>query len=292
MNEVANLSNLTLQQLEYLVQSSDALTRAEAANRLGVTPSALTQGLGELERRVGLPLFERRGRRISLRPDGEEVLAYAQRVVADTRDLARWIESRRSGIFGSVRLGAIDAVAVYHRADAIRAFWTAHPKIDLRLTVAPSGSLLDSLIRGDLDVVVLVEPDEIPDHVRTEFLFEEELFVYAPRNAEVGNPGSWGPWVSFTPGSHTRRIVETALSRAGARFDVVAESNQPEVLREMVHLGVGWTVLPSIQAETGVDPLTPVLSIPTAFRRLVLAQRTGFSSDTTVEALVEALRHS
>ena len=60
----------------------------------------------------------------------------------------------------------------------------------------------------------------------------------------------------------------------------------------MVHLGVGWTVLPSIQEETGVDPLTPVLSIPTAFRRLVLAQRTGFSSDTTVEALVEALRHS
>ncbi|HJO20216.1 MAG TPA: LysR family transcriptional regulator, partial [Acidimicrobiales bacterium] len=84
------LPNLTVQQLEYLVAAADAPTRAAAAAGLGVTPSALTQGLAELERRVGLPLFERRGRQTLLRPDAAEVLAHARRVVAATRDLARW----------------------------------------------------------------------------------------------------------------------------------------------------------------------------------------------------------
>ena len=66
------LPNLTVQQLEYLVAAADAPTRAAAAAGLGVTPSALTQGLAELERRVGLPLFERRGRQTLLRPDAAE----------------------------------------------------------------------------------------------------------------------------------------------------------------------------------------------------------------------------
>ena len=55
--------NLTVQQLEYLVAVADAPTWAVAASVMGVTPSAMSQGLAELERRVGIPLFERDGRR-------------------------------------------------------------------------------------------------------------------------------------------------------------------------------------------------------------------------------------
>ncbi|HAZ55973.1 MAG TPA: LysR family transcriptional regulator, partial [Acidimicrobiaceae bacterium] len=77
------LPNLTVQQLEYLVAAAASPTRAAAARGLGVTPSALTQGLAELERRVGVPLFERQGRQTRLRPQATEVLAHARRVVAE-----------------------------------------------------------------------------------------------------------------------------------------------------------------------------------------------------------------
>ena len=81
-----HLPNLTVQQLKYLVAAADAPTRAAAASGLGVTPSALTQGLAELERRVGLPLFERWGRHTELRPQAAAVLAHARRVVAAMGD--------------------------------------------------------------------------------------------------------------------------------------------------------------------------------------------------------------
>ncbi len=283
------LPNLTVQQLEYLVAAADAPTRAAAARELGVTPSALTQGLAELERRVGLPLFERRGRRTLLRPDAAEVLAHARRVVAETRDLARWAEGRRTGASGRVRLGAIDAVAVHHRAARIRAFRTAHPDVDLHLTVAPSGPLLDALGRGDLDVAVLVEPATPPVGIDAVPLLDEPLLLYAPDGTRVGDPSTWGPWVAFPAGSHTRHVVAAALAGLGARFEVVAESNQPEVLREMVRLGVGWAVLPPVQAESGAEPLAPARRTPLATRRLVVARRAGAPSDAALDALVAVL---
>ena len=283
------LPNLTVQQLEYMVAAAASPTRAAAAAGLGVTPSALTQGLAELERRVGVPLFERHGRQTRLRPQAAEVLAHARRVVAETRDLARWAETRRSGIAGTVRLGTIDAVAVHHRADAIRRHQRVSPDLDLRLTVAPSGALLDSLRVGDLDLVVCVESADPPVGIDTVICLEEPLHAYAPDGAAVGTPATWGPWVTYPDGSHTRSVIAAGLIAVGAPFEVVAESNQPDVLREMVRLGMGWAVLPETQAEAGVESLERVRRLPIGVRRLVVARRSGAPPDAAVEALATVL---
>ncbi len=283
------LPNLTVQQLEYLVAAAASPTRAAAAAGLGVTPSALTQGLAELERRVGVPLFERHGRQTRLRPQAAEVLAHARRVVAETRDLARWAETRRSGSAGTVRLGTIDAVAVHHRADAIRRHRRVSPDLDLRLTVAPSGALLDSLRVGDLDLVVCVESADPPVGIDTVICLEEPLHAYAPDGAAVGAPATWGPWVTYPDGSHTRSVIAAGLMAVGAPFEVVAESNQPDVLREMVRLGMGWAVLPEAQAEAGVESLERVRRLPIGVRRLVVARRSGAPPDAAVEALATVL---
>jgi len=291
------LPNLTVPQLEYLVAAAGSPTRAVAAASLGVTPSALTQGLAELERRVGVPLFERTGRTTRLRPQAAEVLAHARRVVAETRDLARWAENRRSGSAGTVRLGTIDAVAVHHRADAIRRHRRSVPDVDLRLTVAPSGALLDALLVGDLDLVACVDPTTPVPGIDTRPLLIEPLHAYAPigspdgasGGAAVGSPATWGPWVTYPTGSHTREVIASALAALGAPFAVVAESNQPEVLREMVRLGLGWAVLPEVQASTAAEPLARVRRRPVAERRIVVARRADVPGDAAVDALVDAL---
>lgn len=283
--------NLTVQQLEYLVAVSRADTWADAAAAVGVSPSALSQGLAELERRVGVTLFERDGRRRRLAPDAAEVLAYAEAVVARTHDLARWVDARRAGRSGRVRVGMIDAAAVHHFSDALRRFRRDRAEIDLHLTVAPSGSLMDDLRRAALDLVVCVEPVEPVTDVAWTPLLEEPLRVYAPdARAGARPPREWGPWVTFPEGATTRAVVAAAVARAGAPFEVVAESHQPEVLREMVRLGLGWTVLPVVQAESGDAPMTPARVRPIAERRLVLARRTDTVADAAVDALAAALR--
>ena len=278
------LLNLTVQQLAYLVAAADHETFSEAASSLGVTTSALSQGLAELERRLGLSLFERQGRRQLLREETNEVLAYAQRVVADTRDLGRWVGAAQGGGVGRVRVGMIDAAAVHHLHDEMTSFRAQYPEVDLRLVVAPSGELLDQVRRGDLDLVVIVDPEHV-DGLDVTPVVTESLVVVAPAGQDIGAPNTWGPWVLFPRGSRTRQLIERALVTRGAVVDVVAESHQPDVLREMTRLGMGWSVLPDSQSgrEVGEDPVV------VAERHLVLVRPSARSANPAADQFVLAL---
>lgn len=286
----APLPNLSVQQLEYLVAVSRSATWAEAAAAVGVTPSALSQGLAELERRVGVKVFDRQGRRRVLTDAGEEVLAHATVVLARTADLARWATGVRAGTAGEVRIGMIDAAAVHHLSPVLRRFRQDHPKVQLHLRVAPSGAVLADLVAALIDIAVCVAPPQPVEGVRTTPLFSEEMRIYAPPDADrQAPPRDWGPWVTFPPGSHSRRLVSAALARVGADFRVVAESHQPEVLREMVAMGIGWTVLPVSQAESGPRPMVPVRRQPLAERTLVIARRADSITTPAVDLLSAAI---
>jgi DNA-binding transcriptional LysR family regulator len=283
------LPQLSTQQLEYLVAVADADTWAEAAAALGVTPSALSQGLSQLERRIGVPLFNRDGRRRVPHPGAGPVLSYARRVVGDTRDLARWARAVSGGEPGQLRVGMIDLAAVAHFGPTLQRFRREHPDVDLHLAVAPSGPLSEQLLAGQMAVAVIVEPVLNRGQLALTPLLRDQLGLYAPEGAEAGSPASWGPWVTFPSNSHTRQLIGRKLSELGATFDVVAESHQPEVLRGMVVLGMGWTVLPVAQAETGPSPLRRAQPEPLMSRQLVVAQRHGANPDAMAQRLISRL---
>jgi DNA-binding transcriptional LysR family regulator len=283
------LLQITTQQLEYLVAVADAPTWADAATALQVSPSALSQGLSQLERRIGVPLFDRQGRRRVLHPLASEVLAYARRVVAETRDLGRWAESANGGRAGQLRVGMIDIAAVALFGSTLHRFGRRRPDLDLHLAVAPSASLCQQLLAGELALAVVVEPPRNTGELQLTPLLEDELAVYGPRGLPTTQPEGWGPWVTFPASSHTRQLVAGRLAERGARFDVVAESHQPEVLREMVSLGMGWTVLPVLQAEAVPNPLQRAWPEPLMSRRLVVARRQGAFANPAAAALLDDL---
>lgn len=264
---------LTTQQLEYLVAAEQASSSADAAQSLGVTPSALSQGLSELERRLGLPLFEREGRRRVLTDYGREVLDYAQRIVGLTADLAQWAETAQKGETGRVSIGLIDVAAVHHFASSLIRFRQSRPDADLHLTVDASAALVEHVRSGRLDAAVVVEPVEPIDGIVVEPLLSEKMAVYPPPGTTVGHPSTWGPWVAFPASSYTRRLVTRSLRAAGATYDITAESHQPDVLRAMVALGLGWAVLPVVQAETEPAPLKRAKAAPVWNRSLVIVRR-------------------
>ncbi|MDH3682115.1 MAG: LysR family transcriptional regulator [Acidimicrobiia bacterium] len=281
--------HLSTQQLDYLVAVADAPTWADAAADLGVSPSALSQGLSQLERRVGVPLFDRDGRRRVLLPSAQPVLAYARTVVAQTRELSRWATAVRAGERGRLRVGMIDLAATVHFGATLQRFVQARPEVELHLAVAPSADLSAQLLAGDLSLAVIVEPAVNTGELELIELTEDDLAVYGPTNGHDVPVGEWGPWVTFPVGSHTRTLVAERLAELGARFEVVAESHQPEVLRSMVALGMGWTVLPVLQAETAPNPLRRARPAPIMSRRLVVARRRGAVADGLTDAFLAEL---
>ncbi len=288
-SKVLPLPNVTVAQLEYLVAAVDAPTWARAAADLAVSPSALSQGIAELERRIGLTLFEPSGRRRVATHDAGPVLDHARRVLAQTRDLVDWANQVRRGDIGTLRVGMIDAAAIDHFADVLRRFRDDHPAIDLHLVVAPSGELLEQVRRGQLDLAVGVRPGDGGADLTITPVLDEPLYVYGPPGGTRVAPRDWGPWVTFPMGSSTRAVIIDALRSAGAPVEIVAESNQPDVLREMTRLGLGWTVLPAARAERGPTPLAPSRKRPLTSRSLVVARRSTALPHPSADALEAAL---
>lgn len=276
--------------MAYLVAVVEEPTWALAADRVGVSPSALSQGLSELERRLGVGLFESRGRRRVLRSSALPVLAHARRVLALTRDLVDWSDLVRHARQGRVRLGLVDVAAVVHFPGVLSVFRSERPDVVLTLSVAPSAELLAGLRDGDLDLVVCVEPPQRHDGLEIEELRREPLAVMAPLGTTIGAASTWGPWVTFPSNSHTRQLIVSALAELGARPAIAAESHQPDVLIQMVRLGLGWTVLPTSFPSSA--PPQVVIGPQVVERVLVLARRAESISDPAAEELARRLRQA
>ncbi len=282
------LANVSVSQLEYLDAALEHATWKDAAAAVGVSASAFSQGIAELERRLGVTLFDRQGRQRTARPEATVAAEHATRILAEHRSLARWAEETREGGVGQLTIGMIDTAAVHHFGDALMAFRSVHPDVALRLLVQPSASLLERLHAGEVDAVVCVQPDPSPK-LQIVPLLTEALHVYAPPGVAAGPPATWGPWVSFPSDSRTRALVGRSLRPRGIAFNVVAESSQPAVLREMVQLGMGWTVLAAVDAEREPHALRRVVEAPVAERVLALCRRSDRQPAAALERLIEVL---
>jgi len=160
------------------------------------------------------------------------------------------------------------------------------PEVALSISVAPSAGLIADLRRGALDLIVCVEPGEHPPGVTVTRVLSEPIVVIAPSGTEIGSPETWGPWVLFPDGSHTRASTMEALRALGADRAVVADSHQPSVVRAMVRLGMGWGAL---SRSPGGDA-HGLVEGPELFRRhLALMRRDHSPLDPAAVALTELI---
>lgn len=297
MNDVTSpdaVPALHLQQLAYLREVGRTRTFTEAARRLGISQPALSQSLAELERRLGATLFERQGRRRALTEAGHEAVRYASAVLGRTAELRAWLAALQSGTRGTLRLGLIDAAALYLLPDAIRAFRAAYPEVALHVTVDTSRALLAGLERFETDLVVVVGPS--PAHLEAQPLTSEPLYLYGPLHASPDADPATGEWALYPGGSQTRAAIDAGLSRQGVQPLVTLESGNPQVLRQVVALGLGWAVLPAAIAESGEPPLrraaAPFDDAPVAVRDIVAVQRPHQRADARAEAFMHLARAS
>ncbi len=277
----SNPLNLHLHHLAYLreVERSGSLT--EAAESLHLSQPALSQSLREIERRLGEPIYEREGRSRRLTPAGEELLAFAVEVLAQAEDLTRRLESRRQGKRGRLRVGMIDAVSLYVLPEVVRRYRVDRPDAELVLTVAPSEQLLLSLERYELDLAFAVGPVQNPKLQAVE-IRREALMIYAPVESR-GRRLDDVDWILYPPGSRTRALIDESFAQQGLRPRVTLETGSPEVMRQLVSLGLGWSVLPEAVAEGGSPALRRVQKKALCGRSLMAFRRASAPRDPLVE---------
>ena len=149
---------ITLRQLRYF----EALARTQhfgmAADQCAVTQPALSMQVKELERELGVELVERRGNSVVLTLAGQEIAERAETILRQVRDLSDLARQHQGVLSGPMRLGIIPSVAPYLLPSILTEMEQHYSALDLQIRETQTDLLVDELLRGDLDVVLIALP--------------------------------------------------------------------------------------------------------------------------------------
>jgi LysR family hydrogen peroxide-inducible transcriptional activator len=169
---------ITLRQLRYLTALARHRHFGRAAEDCAVTQPALSMQVRELEREIGAQLVERRTGDIALTETGLEVAQRAEHILAAARDLVDF--ARHRGVLtGKLRLGIIPTLAPYVLPQLLPRLQSAYPELRLEVRETQTKTLLEELVGGNIDAVVLALPADRAD-VETLQLFDDAFLLALP----------------------------------------------------------------------------------------------------------------
>jgi LysR family transcriptional regulator, low CO2-responsive transcriptional regulator len=226
----ATLKNATLKQLRVFSAVARHLSFARAAEELRLTAPAVSMQIKELETEVGLPLFDRSSRKVSLTMVGEYVLAYTQRVLAAMRD-AEDMVARFRGLKTGVLDVAMVSTAKYFLPRLLVRFRDEHPGIEVRLQVGNNREEVVALMReGSVELAVMGRPPQ-------NWPSRAEPFAMHPHSlvTSVEHPFARMEKVSARSLMTEGFIVRESGSGTRAAFDEYMEAHQmmPRIVMQM-----------------------------------------------------------
>jgi DNA-binding transcriptional LysR family regulator len=252
-----------------------------AAQELGVPQSTLSRGVTRLEEDLGVALFARHGRTVSLTPAGRTFLASAERALAAVEAAAESVRSDADPATGKVAFGFLHTLGWETVPSLIRAFRAEHPGVRFALVQNYGEAMLERLAGGGLDLC-LTSPIPGPAEraargLAARRLDEQRLRLVVPddhrlavrkrvRLAEAADE----PFVTLEPGYGMRRILEALCAQAGFSPRIAFEGEEAETIRGLVAAGLGVALLPPPAIpRPGVRELT--VTAPRAVREIGLA---------------------
>lgn len=237
-------------QLTYLVALAQHRHFALAAESCQVTQPALSAGLRELEKELGITIIRRDRRFIGFTPEGERVLAWARQTLASMDGLRQEAEFAKSAAGGHLELGAVPSSLQASMLLTV-AYRHVVPELRLGLHSLSTRSILQRVKRRELHLGITYV-DQIPQQTfEIQPLYSERYVLVAGRHAGRRlNPSmSWQeaarlPLCLFSREMHNREIIDEAFQHAGVAPRVIVETNTISVLYAMVHTGEMCSVMP------------------------------------------------
>lgn len=250
---------VTLRQLRYFETLSRTRHFGMAASQCAVTQPALSMQIKELEQELGISLVERRGNTVALTLAGQEIAARAGAILTQVRELTDFACQQRGVLTGPLRLGIIPSVAPYLLPSLLNGVAMHHPSLDLLVRETQTDTLVEELVRGDLDAALLALPVS-HGQLESMALFDDRFLIAVQAQAAAG----WSP-----DNLHTRMMRERlllleeghCLRDQALQFCQIANVQARKALgaaslttiMQMVAAGHGITLLPELCAAAEVD---------------------------------------
>jgi len=264
--------NITFRQLRVFSEVARLGHMGRAAEALHLTPPAVSMQIKELESQVGLPLFDRIGRSLSLSTAGEYFLVHARRLLADLKDTEHAMARLRKLEHGVLTIGLV-STAKYFVPHLLARFNLEHPGVEVRLRVAANREeLVSHMQAGDADLTIMGRPPKDLD-ARAEVFAPHPLVFIGPVGHPLGarsGPEADGAWpaqalaahglIAREPASGTRAAMDAYLAAQRVQPRVVMEMPSSETIKQAViaGMGIGFLSLHTVGLELRHGLLRPL----------------------------------
>ena len=243
----------TLRQLQYFIAVAENGTVSGAAQALSISQSSVTEAVKELEADLGVTLFERHSRGLSITHDGHQFLRHATNILTQVSDARRTFADKKDEMAGSLNLGVTSLVAGYVLSDLLRRYRRAHPGVDVS-AIEDNGSYLEHLlIGGELDIAVMTISN-LRDRMalQAEIIETSAYRLWLPLGHRLGGADiisvkdiAQEPLIMLTV-DEIEENTGKLLTALGAKPHVAFRTRSVEAVRSLVATGAGVALLPDL----------------------------------------------
>jgi DNA-binding transcriptional LysR family regulator len=243
----------TIRQLQYFVAVAERGTVSGAAQNLSISQSSVTEAIKELESDLGVQLFDRHARGLTITHKGQQFLRHATRILTDVSDAKRTLADEPGVKAGRLSLGVTSLVAGYVLSDVLSRYRRAYPETEVT-ALEDNGEYLEHLlIGGELDVAVMVT-----SNLRDKMALQAEILEVSPYRLwlPISHRLSSADIISMEDIAKEPLIMLTVdeieentgklLSAIGARPNVAFRTRSVEAVRSLVATGAGIALLPDL----------------------------------------------
>lgn len=242
------MRNVSLRQLRVFTAAARHMNFSRAAEELHLSQPAVSTVLKQLASQVGLPLFERIGRKTYLTPAGQQMLECA-RTITQRMSEAEAALAQLKGVTGGRLNVAVISAGDYFFPRVLAAFGASHPGVTFNLTVHNREGLLRHLADNLTDLAVMVRPPPDMDIVAIPFAPHPYVIVAAPGHPLAGERQipraalNRERFVAREPGSDTWNSMREVFGRQFPRLNIAMQIHSTETIKQAVVAGFGIAFL-------------------------------------------------
>ena len=241
---------MDLRQLEILRAVAEPGSFTGAGQRLHLSQSAVSRQILLLEEEMQEQLFLRLGRKVRITPTGTTLLGLSRRLFDDLDQTRASIVESQQRVTGTLRLVGGMTVCLYVFPPLLKAFRKDYPDVDVKVAAGATPRLIRQLRAGAADLGLLTLPVIDPNLVSVPVMREELLLVTAPQHPLARRKHITPqdlvrqPFVLFEQGSGSRRAIEAFFVKEQIAPKVVTETENVEIIKAFVRVGMGVTIIP------------------------------------------------
>ena len=272
-----------------------AITRhksvAAAAREIGLTAAAAGQQLQQLEKEIGLELFDRTKRSLSLNAHGRSLIEPIQEIVARYEALG---SNLKSDLSGTIVLGALVSTLMGAFGKTLNELKQSFPSLEVKLIAGLSSDFLDQVLDGTLDAAIVTEsPYALPQNVQWTELYKEPMILISPasssnRKSNASHADSKLPFIRFERNTWTGHLVDQTIKANKLSIQEGMELNSVEAIIELVRQGLGYSIVPklaNISWEKDAQLKIRELQGKTIFRKVGLLERKKHSRQNVTQLI-------